>query len=132
MGCSNVTQKPRIIVLITKALEARILFRTVLLDLGCLLLEAADQLHAAYICRLMEGHIDLIVSEDKQPEIEHWYAWGSEMPKLLVLVDSMAAPGEAREPSCTEVEYLEMPLRADQVAAIGGAMLKAKTWRRTF
>ena len=103
------------ILLVSQDTDTRILVRNVFFHRGYLVLEAADEQHAAFVWRQMQGKIDLIVVDASPSQIFSWGQWHQRTPKLFILLD----PADTRlntAPTDAETEYLMKPFTAEEIA----------------
>ena len=103
------------ILLVSRDTDTRMLVRSVFFHRGYLVLEAADEQHAAFVWRQMQGKIDLIVVDASPSQIFSWGQWHQRTPKLFILLD----PADTRlntAPTDAETEYLMKPFTAEEIA----------------
>ena len=94
--------------------DTRILIRSVFLHRGHLVLEAANDQHAAAVCILMEGEIDLIIADASLLQRSSWGQWQQRMPRILGLLDPADAPW-GTDAIFPGVEYLAKPFTAEEI-----------------
>ena len=122
MTSSNAAVGSETILLISTDIETRILIRKALSDRGYLVVQAPNEQDAAYICKLLDGKIDLIIADAVAPRVEVWADLGQLFPPILVLVDSVAASGDTRA-RAKRVKKLVAPLTDSGIAFEVRAML---------
>jgi DNA-binding response OmpR family regulator len=102
------------ILLLSRDIDTRILIRNVFFNRGYLVLEAADEQHAAVVCRQMQGKIDLIIADASVSQLSSWGQWHQRTPKLLMLFRSAETQIDD-DGIAAEVEYLAKPFTADEI-----------------
>jgi DNA-binding response OmpR family regulator len=125
MTSSNAAVGSETILLISTDIETRILIRKALSDRGYLVVQAPNEQDAAYICKLLDGKIDLIIADAVAPRVGSRSDWGLLVPPILVLVDSAAVSGDTRE-MATGPKYLARPLTEEKIAVEVRAMLDSQ------
>ena len=125
MTSSNAAVGSETILLISTDIETRILIRKALSDRGYLVVQAPNEQDAAYICKLLDGKIDLIIADAVAPRVGSRSDWGLLIPPILVLVDSAAVSGDTRE-MATGPKYLTRPLTEEKIAVEVRAMLDSQ------
>jgi DNA-binding response OmpR family regulator len=102
------------ILLLSRDIDTRILIRNVFFNRGYLVLEAADEQHAAVVCSQMRGKVDLIITDGASSQGDGWGQWRQRTPKILMLLDSMPAQIDTVTLG-PEVEYLKKPFTAEEI-----------------
>ena len=103
------------ILLVSQDTDTRILVRNVFFHRGYLVLEAADEQHAAFVWRQMQGKIDLIIVDASPSQIFSWGQWHHRTPKLFILRDPADAQFDTGATDA-ETEYLMKPFTAEEIA----------------
>ena len=103
------------ILLVSRDIDTRIFVRNVFFHRGYLVLEAADEQHAALVWRQMRGDIDLIIVDGSPSQIFSWGRWHQRTPKLFLPLDPADAQLDAA-PTDAQMEYLTKPLTAEEIA----------------
>lgn len=125
MTSSSAAVGSETILLISTDIETRILIRKALSDRGYLVVQAPNEQDAAYICKLLDGKIDLIIADAVAPRVGSRSDRGLLVPPILVLVDSAAVSGDTRE-MATGPKYLARPLTEEKIAVEVRAMLDSQ------
>jgi DNA-binding response OmpR family regulator len=102
------------ILLLSRNIDTRILIRNVFFSRGYLVLEAADEQHAAVVCSQMRGKIDLIIADAPSPQINRWGQWHQHTPKILALLDPTDTQFDAATLGA-ETECLRKPFTAEEI-----------------
>jgi DNA-binding response OmpR family regulator len=110
------------ILLLSRDIESRILIRNVFFHRGYLVLEAANEQHAAVIYGQMRGNIDLVITDASPSQVLSWGEWHRSTCKILMLVDSTNTQ-LGTGPIDAQVGYLVKPFTAEEVLSTVRAVL---------
>jgi DNA-binding response OmpR family regulator len=110
----NTASGSETILLLSRDIDTRILIRNVFFSRGYLVLEAADEQHAAVVCSQMRGKVDLIITDAASSQGDGWGQWRQRTPKILMLLDPTDTQSDTGALGA-EVEYLKKPFTVEGI-----------------